>query len=249
MSIDPELQKKIDDLVKNTDFFIASPDTIAKAKKDGLPIKESVMPYDQYLDELFAKRRGVAGELVLQLPHLDKQIANGSISFLYEELKECFVMGIPGASIVLAILLLDLAAKLRLFKEREMADSKSRWEPIEDMHLREVILELRDYGAISDVEEETLLEFNRNVRNNYLHYNIQKLVGDMILKELPSVNFQTGEVKTEYNVRPAERPELWFSAKKVLDRKTLVSRVTFCLDFVNSILTRPSVAPKRKREE
>lgn len=247
--MDPELQKKIDDLVKNVDFFVASPDTIANAQKSGLPIRESVIPYGQYLDELFAKKRKVADELVLQLPHLDKQIANGSISFLYEELKECFVMGIPGASIVLAILLLDLAAKLRLFKERKTVDPKSKWEPIEDMLLREVILELRDHGAITDGEEETLLEFNKDVRNNYLHYNIQKLVKDMVLKELPSINFQTGEVKTEYNVKPAERPELWFSAKKVLDRKSLVTTVTFCLNFVNSLLTRASVAPKRKREE
>lgn len=245
---DPALQKKIDELVKNSDYFIASPDTITQMHEIGEPVREVVTPYKQYLDELFAKRRKVADELVLQLPHLDNQVANGSVTFLYEELKECFVMGIPGASIVLAILLLDLAAKLRLFQERKTADSESKWEPIEKMHLREVILELRDHGAITDKEEAKLLEFNKDVRNNYLHYNIQKLVKEMILTELPSINFQTGEVKTEYNVKPADRPELWFSAKKVLDRQSLVIRVTFCLDFVNSILTRDTVASKRNRE-
>lgn len=245
---DKELQKKIDELVRNSDYFIASPDTITQMQENGEPVREVVMPYKQYLDELFAKRRKVADELVELLPHLDNQVANGSVTFLFEELKECFVMGIPGASIVMAVLLLDLAAKLRVFKERSTADHKSKYELIENMHLREVILELRDHGAITDKEEAKLLEFNREIRNNYLHYNIQKLVKDMILTELPSVNFQTGEVITEYNVKPADRPELWFSAKKVLDRQSLVVRVTFCLNFVNFILTRGLVAGKRNRE-
>ena len=246
---DPKLKEKIDELIANSDYFIASPETIAQMQSTGEPIREVVIPYKKYLDDLFEKRRKVADELVLQLPHLNKQIANGSVAQLYEELKECFVMGIPGASIVLAILLLDLSAKLRLFKERKKVEPESKWDPIEDMHLREVILELRDHGSISDKEEERLLIFNKEVRNNYLHYNIQKLVKDMLIAELPSINFQTGELKIEYNVKPAERPELWFSAKKVLDRKSLVIRVTFCLEFVNLILTRDSISVKRNRKK
>jgi len=246
---DPELQKKMDEFVKNSDYLIASPDTIIQMQADGEPVKEVITPYKQYLDEIFAKRRKVADELVLKLPHLDRQVANGSVTFLYEELKECFVMGIPGASIVLAILLVDLSAKLRLFRERNTENPQSKWEPIENMHLREVILELRDHGAITDKEEKKLLEFNMDVRNNYLHYNIQKLVKEMILTKLPFINFQTGEIKIEYNVKPADRPELWFSAKKVLDRQSLIIRVTFCLDFVNSILTRGTVSTNRNREK
>lgn len=241
---DSELQKKFDDLLKSSDYFIASPETIANTDS----IKKVVTSYNQYLDELFTKRRKVADELTKQLPHLDNQIANGSITFLYEELKECFLMGIPGASIVLAILLLDLATKLRLFKELRNENPQASYKSIENMLLREVILKLRDHGAITDEEEIELLNFNKNVRNNYLHYNIQKLVKDMTLKELPSVNFQTGEIKTEYNIKLTNRPELWFSAKKVLDRETVITRVNFCLHFVNLILTRPTIANKRNRD-
>jgi hypothetical protein len=71
----------------------------------------------------------------------------------------------------------------------------------------------------------------------------------MVLLELPSINFETGEVRTEYNVKPSERPELWFSAKKVLDRESLVIRVNFCVDFVNKILSRGIIAPVRNRKK
>ncbi len=232
-----DIQKKIDDLVKNSDVFIASPDTIKNLQEKGLPIKSVLTTYQVYLDKLFAERRKIANELVEKLPHLDEAIANGTISALYEELKECFVMGIPGASITLAIILLDISAKFKLFEERKKNNPNASWKPVEDLHLREVVLELRRNLVITEKEKIELLRFNKKIRNNYLHYNIQKLVKDMVLGELSSVNVDTGEVTIEKDVKPADRPHLWFTAKRVLDKKTVVMHVNFSIKWVNKLLT------------
>lgn len=233
-----DIQKKLDEMVKNSDMFIATPDVIKNLQEKGLPIKSVLTTYQEYLDKLFAERRKIANEFVDKLPHLDEGVANGTITSLYEELKECFVMGIPGASITLAIILFDIAAKFRLFDERKKENPKTSWKPIEDLHLREVIIELAGYSVITEDEKMELLEFNKEIRNNYLHYNIQKLVKDMILGELPSMNVDTGVVTIERNVQPAERPYLWFSAKRVLDRKTVILRVDFSIKWVNKFLAK-----------
>jgi len=233
---DNDIQKKLDELIKNSDLFIASPNTIEQLLTKGLPIKSVFTTYKEYLDGLFTKKRQFANELIEKLPHLDESIANSSVTSLYEELKECFVMGIHGASITMAIILFDFAAKFRLHKERQKKNPNASWKPIEDLLLKEVIIELREHEAITEEEKLELLGFNKKIRNNYLHYNIQKLVKDMILSELPSVNVNTGEVTIQRDVKPAERPYLWFSAKKVLDKETVVDRVTFCVGWVNKFL-------------
>ncbi len=243
-----DIKAKLDELVKNSSYFIASPDTIEQARLSGLPIKSVTTSYQEYLDKLFEKRRNEANNLIDKLPLLDSKIANGSVSFLYEEFKECFLLGIPGASIVLSILLLDLSAKFRLFEERKKINPNSGWKRIEGKYLKEVITELRDFGVIDDIEEQKLLDFNKNIRNNYLHYNIRKLIKDMVLGELPSVNLKTGEVVIEKNVNPSNRPMLWFSAKKVLDEKSVAIRSSFCVEYTNIFMTRSIIAEKRVRK-
>lgn len=233
-----DIQKKLDEMVKNSDIFVATPDVIKNLQERGLPIKSVLTTYQEYLDKLFAERRGIANELVGKLPHLDESIANGTITSLYEELKECFVMGIPGASITLAIILFDISAKYRLFDERKRKNPSASWKPIEDLLLKEVILDLKNYSAITEDEKTELLEFNKEIRNNYLHYNIKKIVKDMILGELPSMNVDTGVITIEKNVKPADRPYLWFSAKKVLDKKTVISRVSFSVMWANKLLSK-----------
>lgn len=232
-----DIQQKIDQLVKNSNIFVATPDVIKNLQEKGLPIKSVTTTYQEYLDKLFAERRKIANELVDKLPHLDESVANGTITSLYDELKECFVMGIPGASITLAIILFDIAAKFRLFDERKKTNPNASWKPIEDLLLKEVILGLKGCSIITEEEKTELLEFNKEIRNNYLHYNIQKLVKDMILGELPSINVNTGVVTIEKNVKPADRPYLWFSAKRVLDKKTVIVLVNFSIMWVNKLLS------------
>lgn len=233
-----EIQKKLDELVKNSDLFVSSPETIEKLKAKGLPIKSVFTTYEEYLDKLFAEKRKTASELISKLPRLDENIANTTIQSLYEELKECFVLGILGAAITLAIILLEVSLKYRLFEERVKKDPNSGWEDLEKIDFTRTVSDLEKARIITKTDKNKLGAFNLSRRNPYIHYNIKKLVKEMILGELSSVNIETGKVTIIKNVRPAEFPYLWFSAKKVLDKESIGVVVSFCINWVNKISTK-----------
>jgi len=232
------LKKKLDELVKQSDLFVSTPETIEKLKAQGLPIKSTFTTYEEYLDKLFVERRKLASDLVKKLPHLNHKIANSTLQALYEELKECFVLGIPGAAITLSVIFLELALKYRLYDERIKRDPNSKWECIEQIDFTKAISSLRKLKVISKKGKLQLDRFNLEFRNLYIHYNIKKLMHDMVLGELPSVNIETGDVKVLKNVKPADYPSLWFSAKRVKDKKVIILVVTFCVNWANKLLSK-----------
>lgn len=232
------IQKKIDELVKQSDYQIAKPETIEIMKSKGLPIKSVPITYDEYIEKLFEEKKKLSGTLIKKFPHLNDSVANATIQSLYDELRECFVLGIPGAGITLSVILIELAFKYRLYQERLKDDPKSSWSRMEQLHFSDVVEELRKKFVITEDEKNELDTFNRDVRNSYIHYNIQKLVKDMVIEKLPSINIATGEVVIETNVGTEDKPHLWFSAKKVLDKRTIVSIVTFVVDWTNKMLSR-----------
>lgn len=231
------LKKNLDELVKKSDLIVSSPDTIEQLKSQGLPIKSTFETYSEYLDKLFEKKRAVAMDLITKLPRLDESIANTTVQSLYEEIKETFVLGIPGAGITLGVILLELAMKYRLHKERLKSDPNSSWDLIEQLDMTNVISELFKKEILSKKDRKELDEFNSEVRNPYVHYNIKKLIKDMVLSELQSVNVETGEITTQKNVKPENYPPLWFSAKKVLDKKSAEIRVDFCVSWTNKLFS------------
>jgi hypothetical protein len=231
-----DLQKKLDELVKNSDYIVSSPDTIEKLKAQGLPIKSVFTTYNDYLDKLFVTRRKLADSLIKELPILDADIANTTAQSLYEEIKETFVLGIPGAGITLSLILLELSLKYRLFDKRLEDDPNSSWDHIEMLDFTNAVSELYKKKIITKKEKNTLDEFNLNVRNPYIHYNIKKLVKDMVLSELPAVNVETGDVTIHRDVKPSNYPHLWFSAKRVLDKKAINQYVGFCINWANKLL-------------
>jgi len=136
----------------------------------------------------------------------------------------------------LSVILLELALKYRLYEERHKLDPNSKWEYIEQIDCTQTISELTKKKVITKTEKNQLDNFNSNIRNSYIHYNIKKLVKNMILGELSSINIETGEVKVLKNVKPEDYPSLWFSAKRTLDKKTIIPNVAFCIIWVNRLL-------------
>ncbi len=76
------------------------------------------------------------------------------IQALYEELKECFVLGIPGVAITLAVILLELALKYRLHDERIKQDPNSKWEYIEQIDFTRAVNDLWKQRVILKKEKE-----------------------------------------------------------------------------------------------
>ena len=58
----------------------------------------------------------------------------------------------------------------------------------------------------------------------------------MFIEELPALNVHTGEIIMHKNVDVKTMPQLWFSAKKRIDKDTLVGISKFCLSWANNLL-------------
>jgi len=235
--MDNDLKKKLDELVKNSNYLLATPETLEQMINKGLPVKSHQITYSEYIDKLFEEKKRFAQSIISQLPLLKTEIANATASALYNELRECFILGIPGAGITLAIILLEYSCRHRLFKEKLKTNKNTSWSKLEKLLLGQTINKLKEYLIISEEEHLKLEDFNKSIRNNYLHYNIRKLVKDAVLKELPSIKIDTGEVNIEKNVDIKDKPYLWFSAKRALDNKNIIPITKFCIDWTNKFLS------------
>jgi excisionase family DNA binding protein len=231
-----KIKEKMDEMVSYSNYIVANPDTIEKMQQRNLPIKSTFISYEDYLDKLFREKREQAGKLIKDLPLLDDKLGSATALALYNEFRECFVMGVNGAAITLAIVLLDYASKHRLFEEKKKITPDAGWGSVENLQLGETIKQLKEVGAVSEDEEAQLLRFNTEIRNNYMHYKIRELIKDMVIFELPSININTGEVTIHKNVDIKTMPHLWFSAKKKLDAKTVNDISAFCINWVNRLL-------------
>jgi excisionase family DNA binding protein len=230
------IKDKMDEMAAFTDYIVANPDTIEKIQQKKLPIQSKFISYEEYLDKLFIEKRKKASELIKKLPLLDEKLGSATAMALYNEFRECFVLGVNGAAITLAIVMLDYASKHRLFKEKTKITPDIGWTSVEGLQLGETVKKLKEVGVITEDEEAQLLKFNSKIRNSYMHYKIQELIKDMVILELPSINIQTGEVTIHKNVDVKTMPHLWFSAKKKRDAETVAEISAFCISWVNRLL-------------
>lgn len=230
------LEEKMNELVKGADTIVASSKTIVDMQKNGLSIENTFTNYEDYIEKLLNEKKTIAKQLIHKLPRLDENVANSTIQALYKEVQECFVLGMSGACITLSSILLELALKYRLYHEKCKGDKSSLWEQIEKLDFTRTVNQLRKMSIISLAEKKELDSFNASVRNPYVHYNIQKLVGEAIFSQLKSIDIKTKKVTIHKNVKVGEKPFLWFFAKKFLDNETLASKVSFCIGWTNRIL-------------
>ncbi len=235
---DEDIQRKLNELAKNSDVMIASPDTIANLQGRMSGFSSKFETYQEYLDKLFAEKRAASYDLLNQLPDLDPIIANPTASALYEEVRQCAVMGIPGATITQAVILLEHAARHRLWEMRLESDPHARWEDVELLNLGDCVKELKKKGVINKSESKRLVDFNENVRNPYLHYNIKRLltIEGVTITELPSINVKTGETTILKDVSVPDMPQLCFSAKRVMDKVAWRIKAEFVMHWVNTFL-------------
>lgn len=231
-----KLKKRLDKLAKGgSNFIIASPDTIEKMRGKGLPIKSKFIPYEEYLNKLFEEKKKLAYQIIGHLPLLSDKVANGTIHALYDEIRECYALGLFGATITLSVILLEVALKYKLFDLRKRSNPNAQWDEIEKDNFTSTVRDLNRLGQLSDIEKSELVTFNLETRNPYIHYNIQRLLKGLYLAELPVINITTGEIVMQKDVDLQESPHLWFAGKKKLDEKQVNEILNFCIGWVNKI--------------
>ena len=223
-------------LAKGATHIVSSPETIEKLKAMGLPIEERFISYEEYFEKLIARKRKNAIVLLKQLPLLDKSIANGVISAIYEEIRSSFALEILTSTIFNSILLLEFAMRTRLYDERLKSDPKAKWEETEKLNMEQLVRRLRHLEIIDEQDKRALNDFNEKFRNPYLHINIHKMVQCIYADNLNKVDISTSEVVRENAVNVSQHRHLWFMAKNFYDKTYVISVLNFCITWTNTLL-------------
>lgn len=233
---DRKLNEILEAISNGATHIVCDPETIKKLQERGIPIESRFIPYEEYVEDLFAKKKVDAVSLLRKLPKINDTIADGVIESIYEEIRSSYALSIFTSTIINSILLLEYAMRARLYKERLKKNPNADWSKLEELTMGELIWKLFNLKVITEEEKEKLMSFNKQLRNPYLHINIHKLSKGVFIGKLPSVNVNTQEVVELENVEASKHKYLWFAAKKFFDKYHVQSVIDFCVDWTNKLL-------------
>lgn len=217
-------------LVDGSTHIISNPKTINDLQKKGVKFDPpKFKTEDEVLDALFAKRRKEANTVLSKLPSTP-QIAIPTIGFLYDEIRECIIFGINGGAISLSAILVEFAIKNALVRKISGGYNKKEWERLENMELGPTIQEAKKLELIDEEMKEKLVSFKNTIRNPYLHYNIKKLIKNVMAGKVKKVNFETRQVE-ELDLPAEDNPVVWGFAKRFVDRERVFDVFGFA-DYV-----------------
>jgi hypothetical protein len=231
-----KLKEIMDAISKGATHIVSDPDTIRKLQEKGLPIESRFIPYEEYVEDLFSKKKKDAVSLLRKLPKIDDSVADGVIADIYEEIRSSYALSIFTSTIINSIFLLEYPMRARLYNERLKKNPNARWDKLEKLTMGALIKKLHDLKIITDEEKEKLSDFNKNLRNPYLHINIHKLSKGVVVAKLPSVNVNTQEVIEMENVEASKHRFLWFAAKRFFDKYHVQAVIDFCVEWTNNLL-------------
>ena len=104
--------------------------------------------------------------------------------------------------------------RIRVYKERQRADPNAKWEPVAGLLIRPLANALHKSDVINKEQKADLIEFNKNIRNPYMHINIYELTKGMTL-DVTSVNIIKEEVKRIEKFPVTENPHMVCRKKEV----------------------------------
>lgn len=233
-----KLNEILEAISKGATHIVSNPETIKKLQKRGIPIESRFISYEEYVEDLFARKKKDAVALLNKLPKIDASIADGVIESIYEEIRSSYALSIFTSTIINSILLLEYSMRARLYRERLKKNPNADWSKLEDLTMGALIWQLFNLKIITAEEKSKLMAFNKQLRNPYLHINIHKLSKGVFITKLPSINVQTQEVIEMENVEAAKHKYLWFAAKKFFDKHHVQPVIDFCVDWTNNLLKR-----------
>ncbi|MFH1971219.1 MAG: hypothetical protein ABIJ05_02445 [Patescibacteria group bacterium] len=232
--VSEEFKKKLEEVTKNSTTMVASQITMDIMGKKGEKVEEKFIPYEEYIDELFKKKRAVALQLVTPMPKMRADIGNSVLHSIYEEMRDSLALGMFSSAIMHSILLLEYAMRIKVYKERQKTDPNTEWKHVAGVLIRPLAGALYKAGVISKEEKEDLIEFNEGIRNPYMHINIYELTKGVKL-DTTSVDIVKEEVKLMKDIPVTDKPFLWFAGKKKYDATNVLPIMEKCVGYVNKI--------------
>jgi hypothetical protein len=232
--VSEEFKKKLEKVTKNSTTMVASQITMDIMGKKGEKVEEKFIPYEEYIDELFNKKRAVALQLVTPMPKMRTDIGNSVLHSIYEEIRDSLTLGMFPSAIMHSILLLEYAMRIKVYEERQKTDPNANWKGVASLKIRQLTTPLSNAGVITKEEKNDLDNFNDKTRNPYMHINIYELTKDVKL-DATSVDIVKEEIKLMKNLPVTDKPFLWFAGKKKYDAMNVLPIMEMCVGYVNKI--------------
>lgn len=224
-------------ILKRNTLILGSPVELEKLIGEGHEIHERFISWEEYIDKLYEEKKPTGLHLLRNLPQIDKQIADSTVTSLYEDLKESVATVNATAIIVNSILLLEFAMRSSLFKKIALREKAFKWEVLEEKTFYKLTSMLGTEGIITESEKKEFKHFNDKYRDIYFHINVHAMSKDRTFPEIDTVNTETGEINTKKDVPIVEHRFLWFTGKKLFDKENIFKIQDFCIEWTNKLLT------------
>lgn len=224
-----DINQFLSNLVKGSTHIIASPktikDLIAQGAKFDLPTNKTT---EELIVDLFENRKKQALELKIyeKFPPIPN-IPVPTIKSLYDEIRECILLGLNGAAISLSAILVEYALKNAIVRfHHGHVYNKLEWDRVESIEMNEAINEAKSLGILNSIWFKILGEFRDDVRNPYLHYNIKKITRKVVAGKTKRTDLKSGQT-TEQDIPAEDNPIVWTLAKKFVDREYVLHAFCF----------------------
>ncbi|HUV04387.1 MAG TPA: hypothetical protein VMX94_04695 [Armatimonadota bacterium] len=232
------IKKSIDKLAERADMIMASPATIEKLRRQGLPMQTIPAPT---LEQWFEGRKANAKEVVKYLPEPPPiELVSYAIKSLYEEILHCILCGLNGAAITLSGNLIEFTLKHAAFV-REAGGYQNydpeKWDEFEQIDFAHAISRAKRAGLISSKMGKRLHAFREDIRNPYSHYNIRKITREVVAGHVKVLNLETREYE-EKDIPAKQDPNIQALAKPIIDKRMVLNVFLFADEVVKYVLKR-----------
>lgn len=238
--MNPDIQNSMEQLSKEVDTIIASPETIGKLRKQGLPLEISPAPT---VEERFQARKAQAQDVAQNLQKFELppvELLTPAIKSLYEEIIDCILFGLNGAAITLSGNLIEFTLKHAAFVKEsggyQNYDS-NKWDEFEQIEFGDAIGRAKRAGLLEKEIGNRLQEFREDIRNPYSHYNIRKITRNVIARRVKVLNIETGECE-EKDIPAEQDSTVQALVKPFMDKYNVLGVFHFTNEVVKYILTR-----------
>ena len=229
-----KFKKDLEEATEIATEIVANPNTIETMNSKGEEVKERFISYEEYIEDLFNRKRKVALQLVTPMPKMRDDLGSAVLHSIYEEMRDSLALGMFPSAIMHSILLLEYTMRIRVYKEGQKKDPNAKWEPIAGLKIRNLTAPLYKATVITNDQKKDFEEFNDSIRNPYMHINIYEFTRGITL-DVTSVDIIKGEVKRLKEFPVTENPQLWFWGKKKYDATNVLRILKKCVDYVNLI--------------
>ncbi|MDA1079342.1 MAG: hypothetical protein O2840_01475 [bacterium] len=227
-------KKQLEEVTKKSTTMVTNGVTMDMMGQKGEKVEEKFILYEDYIEELFKKKRAVAIQLVTPMPKMRIDIGNSVLHSIYEEIRDSLTLGMFPSAIMHSILLLEYAMRIKFYEKRQKSDPNAHWKDFAKLTIRQLTTPLRKAGVITKAEKNELDDFNDKIRNPYMHINIYELTKDVTL-DVTSANIVKEEIKMMKDLPVTDKPFLWFAGKKKYDAMNVLPIMEKCVGYVNKI--------------